>query len=129
MQMVYDLGKHQKCLPNQITEPQDGTRVFNPARDQNWIHAISVSSSMVVVVCPGVSHVWALRTGDSYCLRLSFGPDQRISLVVSGESLALVCWPSEDACLFEVVTWTLQERMISSFSVTSASRGIKPKIM
>ena len=77
------------------------------------ISAIAMSSSMIAAVSAGRCHVWTLGAGDHNTLRL---PSARFThIAVSGGSLAVTTsytWPA-----VEVVTWTLQDRVTSSFSL------------
>ncbi|CAD6580983.1 MAG: hypothetical protein ASARMPREDX12_000322 [Alectoria sarmentosa] len=92
-------------------------RLFLPdARTR--IVAIATSSSMVAALGSGRCHVWSLRAGDHYSLRL---PSATLSkIIVSGESLAIVhalsAWQDSSTCV-EMVTWTLKDQKTYSSSV------------
>lgn len=105
-------------------------KLLNIKTGQEWpfqveaisaIDATAMSSSMIAAMDSGVCHVWALNTRDSHCFRLPFRSYIGRYLAVSGESLVVVYNRYGDAPGFEVFTWTLQERTISSFFVEGAS--------
>ena len=80
------------------------------------VDAIAISSSMIAALGSGRCHIWTLRDGDHYSIRL---PSARwADIAVSGESLA-ISHPEwhEASPRIEVVTWTLKEQRTESFSV------------
>ena len=73
---------------------------------------------MLAALGSGRCHVWTLRTGDQYCIRLSSASSLEF-LTVSGETLAYVhiIGSNEASYHAEVVTWTLKNQRTSSFRV------------
>ena len=80
------------------------------------VDAIAISSSMVAALGSGRCHIWTLRNGDHYSIRLPSA--RRADIAVSGESLAISHheW-LEASPRIEVVTWTLKEQRTESFFV------------
>lgn len=82
------------------------------------ITAIAISSSMLAALGSGRCHVWTLKTGDRYSIRLPSATWAEY-FAVSGETLAyahIIDW-GEASSRVEVVTWTLKNQRTSSFSV------------
>lgn len=76
---------------------------------------------MVAALGSGRCHVWNLRTGDCYSLRLPSTKTAEV-LAVSGETLAYVqvIGRHEANSRAEVVTWTLKDQRTLSFSMPIA---------
>ena len=112
--MAWVAGDHHSLVKS--IDLRTGQKRSFLSEDRTALHAIAMSSSMVVALSSERCNVWSLTTGETHVLRYQ-SSDERGFVSVSDKSFACAYHQygigEEDG--FDVLTWTLKDQRPSRF--------------